>query len=103
MSNSDIERDIDFIIDKTKELATIVTQEQYHLLETKELIRQQLIQQFNDNYSAAEMANVEDKLVLLYQLSTEITQRCEDVLTQTKQNILKLKQANKVKQAYNKK
>ncbi len=103
MSNSDIERDIDFIIDKTKELATIVEQEQYHLLETKELIRQQLIQQFNDNYSAAEMANVEEKLVLLYQLSTEITQRCEDVLTQTKQNILKLKQANKVKQAYNKK
>ncbi len=102
MPSSDIERDIDFIINKTQQFAELVAQEQYHLLETKELVRQQLIQQFNDNYSTDEMLQVQDKLLLLQQLSTDITQQCELILSATKQDILKLKQVNKVKQAYSK-
>lgn len=100
MPTSDIEQDIDFIIVKTQQLADVVAQEQYHLLETRELVRQQLIQQFNDNYSADEMLQVQDKLLLLQQLSTEITQQCEAILASTKQDILKLKQASKVIKAY---
>ena len=100
MPSSDIERDIDFIINKTQQFAELVAQEQYHLLETKELVRQQLIQQFNDNYSTDEMLQVQDKLLLLQQLSTDITQQCEHILSSTKQDILKLKQASKVIKAY---
>jgi len=102
MSTNEINQDIDFIIEKTKQLTNIVDQEQYHLLETKELIRQQLVQQFNDDYSANDMLQVQDKLILLHELSTHITQQCEKILTKTKEDILKLKQVKKVNKAYKK-
>ena len=45
-----IENDIDFIITKTHRLQAIIDNEDYHLLESKELVRQRLIQQFFDDY-----------------------------------------------------
>lgn len=96
----EIERDLDFIIAKTQQLFNIVEQEQYQLLETKELVRQQLVEQFFINYSADEIAAVSDKFQKLVALSTEITEQCEGLFEQTKQDILKVKQVGKIKKAY---
>ncbi len=97
---TDIERDLDYIILKTQQLFNIVEQEKYQLLETKELIRKQLIEQFFLNYSHDEIITVNEKLQQLVELSTEITEQCEGVFEQTKHDILKVKQASKIKKAY---
>ena len=97
---TDIKRDIDFILLKTQQLFGIIEQEQYQLLETKELIRKQLIEQFFVNYSADEIITVSEKLQQLVDLSTEITEQCENIFEQTKQDILKVKQVDKIKKAY---
>jgi len=96
----DIERDLDFIILKTHQLFNIIKQEKYDLLETKELIRQQLIKQFFLNYSADEIVTVGEKFQLLVNLSTDATEQCENLFEQTKQDILKVKQVTKIKKAY---
>ena len=95
-----IEQDIDYILEKTQQMLVVVENEQYHLLETKELIRQQLLQQFSSNYTSDEMLAVAEKLEKLVTLSTELTQQCEEIFSDTKQDILKLKKAEKVKNAY---
>jgi len=95
-----IEQDIDYILKKTQQMVVVVENEQYHLLETKELIRQQLLQQFSLNYTPEEMLAVGDKLQTLVTLSTELTQQCEEIFSDTKQDILKLKKAEQVKKAY---
>lgn len=97
---TDIERDLDFIILKTQQLFNLVEQEKYQLLETKELVRKQLIEQFFLNYSADEIVTANEKLQQLVDLSTEITEQCENLFEQTKQDILKVKQVNKIKKAY---
>ncbi len=97
---SDIERDIDFIILKTQQLFSIIEQEKYQLLETKELIRQQLIEQFFLNYPPDEIIIIGEKLQQLVDLSTKVTEQCEDIFEQTKQDILKVKQVGKIKKAY---
>ena len=97
---TDIERDLDFIILKTQQLFTLVKQEEYHLLETKELVRKQLIEQFFISYSPDEIAVVGDKFQQLVNLSNEVTKQCEEDFNQTKQDILKLKQVDKIRKAY---
>lgn len=97
---SDIEQDLDFIIKKTHQLFSIIEQERYPLLETKELIRQQLIEQFFVNFTADEIATVGEKFQQLVELSNEVTNLCEDIFNQTKQDVLKLKQSDKIKKAY---
>lgn len=97
---TDIERDLDFIILKTQQLFTLVKQEEYHLLETKELVRKQLIEQFFLNYSPDEIAVIGDKFQQLVNLSNEVTKQCEEDFNQTKQDILKLKQVDKIRKAY---
>lgn len=97
---TDIERDLDFIILKTQQLFGIVEQEKYQLLETKELVRQQLIEQFFLNYSKDEIITVSEKLQELVALSSKITKQCENIFEQTKQDILKIKKVNKIKKAY---
>lgn len=95
-----IERDLDFIILKTQQLFGIIEREQYQHLETKELIRQQLIEQFFLNYSADEIVTVSEKFEQLVNLSTNVTKQCENLFEQTKQDILKVKQVTKIKKAY---
>jgi len=97
---SEIEKDLDFIILKTKQLLTVVTDEQYHKIETKELVRKQLINQFFLEYSPEQIAMVGEKFEYLIALSTELTQLCEAIFSQTKQDILKIKQTSKIKKAY---
>jgi len=97
---TDMERDLDFIILKTQQLFAIIEQEEYQRLETKELIRQQLIEQFFLNYPADEIATVSEKFQKLVDLSTEVTEQCEGIFEQTKQDILKVKQVGKIKKAY---
>lgn len=97
---TNIERDLDFILLKTQQLFTIVEKEKYQLLETKELIRQQLIEQFFLDYSSNEIIAVSEKLQQLVDLSTEVTEQCESLFEQTKQDILKVKQVDKIKKAY---
>lgn len=97
---TDMERDLDFIILKTQQLFSIIEQEQYQRIETKELIRKQLIEQFFLNYSADEIVVVSDKLDLLINLSTKVTEQCEELFEQTKLDILKIKQVDKIKNAY---
>lgn len=97
---SDINSDLDFIILKTQQLFDIVEQEKYQQLETRELVRQQLIEQFFLNYTADEIVTVSDKFQKLVDLSTKITQQCEEVFENTKQDILKIKQVGKIKKAY---
>jgi len=97
---TDIERDLDFIILKTQQLFGIIEQEQYQRLETKELVRKQLIEQFFLNYPADEIATVSEKFQKLVDLSTEVTEHCEGLFEQTKQDILKVKQVSKIKKAY---
>ena len=97
---SDINSDLDFIILKTQQLFNIVEQEKYQQLETRELVRQQLIEQFFLNYTADEIVTVSDKFQKLVDLSTKITQQCEEVFENTKQDILKIKQVGKIKKAY---
>ncbi|PCH97339.1 MAG: hypothetical protein COB83_02355 [Gammaproteobacteria bacterium] len=97
---TDIERDLDFILLKTQQLFDIIEREEYPRLETKELVRQQLIAQFFLNYSADEIVAVGDKLQLLIDLSTKAAEQCESLFEQTKQDILKVKQVNKIKKAY---
>ena len=75
-------------------------QEKYQLLETKEMIRQQLIEQFFLNYSVEEIATVNEKFETLVTLSKEVTVQCENVFEQTKLDILKIKQVGKIKKAY---
>lgn len=99
---TDIERDLDYIIMKTQQLFTIVEQEDYHLLETKELIRQQLIEQFFINYSADDITIVANKFDTLVSLSANLTKQCENILAQTKHDILKIKKVEKIKKAYKK-
>jgi len=97
---TNIERDIDFILLKTQQLGNIVEQGDYQKLETKELIRQQLIEQFFLNYSADEIVEVSDKFQQLIDLSSKVTEQCENIFEQTKQDILKVKQVSKIKKAY---
>lgn len=97
---SDINSDLDFIILKTQQLFDIVEQEKYQQLETRELVRQQLIEQFFLNYTADEIVTVSEKFQKLVDLSTKITQQCEEVFENTKQDILKIKQVGKIKKAY---
>ena len=97
---TNIERDIDFILLKTQQLGNIVEQGDYQKLETKELIRQQLIEQFFLNYSADEIVDVSDKFQQLIDLSSKVTEQCESIFEQTKQDILKVKQVSKIKKAY---
>jgi hypothetical protein len=97
---TDIERDIDFILLKTQQLFIIIEKEEYQLLETKELVRKQLIEQFFLDYSAEEIITVNDKLQTLVNLSTEVTEKCENIFDQTKQDILKVKKVSKIKNAY---
>lgn len=97
---TDIERDLDFILFKTHQLFDVIEQEQYQLLETKELVRQQLIKQFFLNYTPDEIILVSDKFQALVDLSTKVTEQCENIFEQTKQDILKVKQVSKIKKAY---
>jgi hypothetical protein len=97
---TDIERDIDFIIEKTQRLFKIIEQEQYQLLESKELVRKQLIDQFFINYSPEEIVSVGKKFEQLVELSSAVTQECENIFVQTKEDILKIKKVNKIKKAY---
>ena len=97
---TDIERDIDFIINKTQRLFKVIEQEQYQLLESKELVRQQLINQFFIDYSPVEIVSVGEKFQKLVDLSTEVTEHCEGLFEQTKQDILKVKQVSKIKKAW---
>jgi len=97
---SNIERDIDFIIIKTRQLFDVIEQEKYQLLETKELIRQQLIEQFFLNYPQDEIVSVSEKFQLLVELSTIVTEQCENIFEQTKHDILKIKKVDKIKKAY---
>ncbi len=97
---NNIERDIDFIIIKTQQLFSIIEQKKYPLLETKELIRQQLIEQFFLDYTEDEIVVVSEKLQQLVELSTKVTEQCESIFAQTKQDILKVKQVDKIKKAY---
>jgi len=99
-AEANIERDLDFIILKTEQLFGIIEQENYQHLETKELVRQQLIEQFFLNYSADEIISVSDKIEHLVELSTTVTELCENAFEQTKQDILKVKQVDKIKKAY---
>jgi hypothetical protein len=96
----DIERDLDFIIVKTQQLFDMVEQKQYHLIETRELVRQQLIEQFFINYTADEIVTVNEKFQKLVDFSTQITEQCESIFEQTKKDILKVKQVGKIKKAY---
>jgi len=95
-----IERDIDFIIEKTQQLFKVIEQEKYQLLESKELVRQQLISQFFINYSSEQLLEVSNKLQDLVDLSTQVTQQAEQLFERTKQDILKIKKSDKVKKAY---
>ncbi|MBL4942730.1 MAG: hypothetical protein JKY81_13845 [Colwellia sp.] len=95
-----IERDLDFILLKTQQLFGIIEQEKYQHLETKEIVRQQLIEQFFLDYSSNEIIAVSDKLQRLVDLSTKVTEQCESIFEQTKQDILKVKQVDKIKKAY---
>jgi hypothetical protein len=97
---TETERDLDFILLKTQQLFGIIEQEKYHLLETKELIRQQLIEQFFVNHTAEDILTVSEKMQDLVNLSTQITEQCESLFDQTKQDILKVKQVDKIKKAY---
>jgi len=97
---TDIERDLDFIILKTQQLFGLVEQEKYQQLETKELIRQQLIKQFFLNYTADEIATVNEKFESLVNLSAKVTEQCESLFEQTKHDILKIKKVGKIKKAY---
>jgi len=101
-SESDIESGIDFIIKKSEQLFTVIEKKQYHLLETRELVRKQLINQFFANYSSEQMLEVSEKFHYLITISAEITQQCEDVLQQTKEDIIKLKKSKEIKNAYGK-
>lgn len=96
----DIERDLDFIILKTQQLFDIVEREEYQFLETKELIRKQLIEQFFLNYSMEAIAEYSVKFEHLITLSEEIVKQCEGIFEQTKHKILKVKQVEKIKKAY---
>jgi len=95
-----IENDIDFIITKTHRLQAIIDNEDYHLLESKELVRQRLIQQFFDDYKPEEIIQVTEKLELVVSLSEHISKQCEDIYEGTKQDILKLKKSDSIKKAY---
>ena len=97
---TDIERDLDFIILKTQQLFGLVEQERYDLLETKELIRQQLIDQFFLNYPADDIVTVSEKFEILVNLSAKTTEQCESIFKQTKHDILKVKKVDKIKSAY---
>lgn len=97
---TDIERDLDYIILKTQQLFTIIEQEKYHLLETKELVRKQLIEQFFLNYSADDIVLVGNKFQTLVSLSANVTEQCESIFEQTKHDILKIKKVDKIKKAY---
>lgn len=95
-----IEDDLDYIMSKTQQLFTLLEKEQYPLLETKELVRQQLIQQFFINYSLKEISTVSKKFQQLVDLSTQVTIDCEEKFETTKSNILKIKKSAKIKNAY---
>ena len=97
---TDIERDIDFIINKTQRLFKVIEQEQYQQLESKELVRQQLIEQFFINYTPEEILNVSEQFQELIDLSTAVTLECENIFAQTKDDILKIKKADKIIKAY---
>lgn len=97
---TDIERDLDFIINKTQRLFKLIEQEQYQLLESKELVRKQLINQFFIDYTPEEIVSVSEKFQQLVELSTTITLECENIFAQTKDDILKIKKSNKIKKAY---
>ena len=97
---TDIERDLDFIINKTQRLFKLIEQEQYQLLESKELVRKQLINQFFIDYTPEEIVSVSEKFQQLVEPSTTITLECENIFAQTKDDILKIKKSNKIKKAY---
>jgi hypothetical protein len=95
-----IECDIDFILKKTNQLFKVVENKQYHLIESKELIRKHLIDQFFIDYLPEEIVTVNDKLDKLIQLSYSLTQQCENLFQQTKDNILKVKKSDQAIKAY---
>lgn len=97
---SAIEADLDYILEKTEQLFTVVSEEKYHLLETKELIRQQLIEQFFKNYSPEEIGTFAEKFELLVSKTESLNAQCEAIFDDTKQDILKLKKSASVKKAY---
>jgi hypothetical protein len=97
---TDIERDIDYILSKTNKLFTLIEQEKYHLIESKEVVRKQLIDQFFIDYSPEEIVNVSEKFELLVKLTTTITQTCEALFQQTKDNIVKIKKSDDIIKAY---
>ena len=97
---TNINNDLDFIIAKTQRLQDVVDNKDYHLLESKELIRQHLITQFFANYSPEEIVTVTEKLEHLVKLSESISEQCETIFEDTKQDILKLKRSSNVKNAY---
>ena len=97
---TNINNDLDFIIAKTQRLQDVVDNKDYHVLESKELIRQQLITQFFANYSPEEIVTVTEKLVHLVKLSESISEQCETIFEDTKHDILKLKRSSNVKNAY---
>lgn len=100
INQNDINKDIDYIIKKTQKLFTLVEQGKYHLVDTKEVVRQQLIDQFFTDFSPEQIATVGVKFEQLIELSTTITEHCESAFSQVKQDILKIKKAGKIKKAY---
>jgi hypothetical protein len=59
-----------------------------------------LIDQFFIDYLPEEIVTVNDKLDKLIQLSYSLTQQCENLFQQTKDNILKVKKSDQVIKAY---
>jgi len=100
INKTEIDQDLDFIINKTRQLFSLIKKEQYHLVDTKELVRQQLINQFFSDYSPEQIATVGEKFEQLVALSTTLTQQCEVDFSQMKQEILKIKQVGKINKAY---
>lgn len=97
---SGIDTDLDYILQKTEQLFRVVEEENYPLLETKELVRHQLIQQFFKDYSPEEIATVSKKFEYLVARSDELNKQCESIFEKTKQDMLKLKKSASIKKAY---
>ncbi|MGB0936174.1 MAG: hypothetical protein ACPGTQ_01885 [Colwellia sp.] len=95
-----IESDIDFILKKTYQLFELVEHKKYHLIESRELVRKQLIDQFFIDYLPEEIITVQDKLDTLIELTSSLTQACESLFQQTKDDILKVRKSGDVIKAY---
>lgn len=95
-----IEQDLDFIILKTQQLFSVIQKEEYQLIQSKELVRKQLIEQFFLNYTVDEIATVSEKFQTLVNISKEAMQECEALFEQTKKDIVRFKKISKIKKAY---